>query len=172
MDFLNTLGRTQQDTRTGTDLASGITSVTNRYVMRNGTSMSYRTGIRCDATIPATGTITFIAILTVMGRVETLPTDRILPATTLSWADGAAYADWGIAANDRMEFEKACRGTAAAVADEYAWGVRMLPRRRVLRIAARAARRRAMAGRTAPSDFHASVQGPMRVGFCDLKQHT
>ena len=33
VDFLNTLDRTQQDTRTGTNLASGTTAITNRYVM-------------------------------------------------------------------------------------------------------------------------------------------
>ncbi|HPI19625.1 MAG TPA: SUMF1/EgtB/PvdO family nonheme iron enzyme [Candidatus Kapabacteria bacterium] len=41
----------------------------------------------------------------------------------LSWADGAAYADWaGLRAMTEFEYEKACRGTAAAVPDEFAWG--------------------------------------------------
>ncbi len=41
----------------------------------------------------------------------------------LNWADGAAYADWsGLRPMTELEFEKACRGTQAAVVGEYAWG--------------------------------------------------
>jgi len=41
----------------------------------------------------------------------------------LSWADGAAYADWaGLRPMTELEGEKACRGTASATAGEYAWG--------------------------------------------------
>ena len=40
-----------------------------------------------------------------------------------SWADGAAYADWaGLRPMTELEYEKACRGTANPVANEYAWG--------------------------------------------------
>ena len=41
----------------------------------------------------------------------------------ISWADGAAYADWsGLRPMTELEYEKASRGTLAPVADEYAWG--------------------------------------------------
>jgi hypothetical protein len=41
----------------------------------------------------------------------------------LSWMDGAAYTDWaGLRPMTELEFEKACRGTATPVANEYAWG--------------------------------------------------
>jgi formylglycine-generating enzyme required for sulfatase activity len=41
----------------------------------------------------------------------------------LNWADGAAYADWvGLRPMSEFEYEKACRGTNATVANEYAWG--------------------------------------------------
>ena len=41
----------------------------------------------------------------------------------LSWADGAAYADWsGLRPMTELEFEKACRGPQTALAGEYAWG--------------------------------------------------
>ena len=81
VDFLNTLDRTQQDTSTGTNLASG-TAITNRYVMSSSSSMSYRNGIRCDATIPATGTITFIAIIAVMEQVENPTTGQHIACNT------------------------------------------------------------------------------------------
>lgn len=41
----------------------------------------------------------------------------------LSWADGAAYADWaGLRPLTELEYEKAGRGPSSAVAGEYAWG--------------------------------------------------
>jgi uncharacterized protein (TIGR02145 family) len=41
----------------------------------------------------------------------------------LSWMDGLAYADWaGLRPMTELEYEKACRGTATPVANEYAWG--------------------------------------------------
>ena len=45
----------------------------------------------------------------------------------LSWADGAAYADWsGLRPMTELEFEKACRGPEGAVSGEYAWGTATL----------------------------------------------
>ena len=41
----------------------------------------------------------------------------------LGWPDGGAYADWaGLRPMTELEFEKAARGTAEVVDDEYAWG--------------------------------------------------
>ena len=41
----------------------------------------------------------------------------------MSYADGAAYADWaGLRPMTELEFEKACRGPKAPVANEMAWG--------------------------------------------------
>jgi formylglycine-generating enzyme required for sulfatase activity len=41
----------------------------------------------------------------------------------LSWADGCAYSDWaGLRPMTELEFEKICRGTQAAIDDEFAWG--------------------------------------------------
>ena len=41
----------------------------------------------------------------------------------LGWADGAAYADWaGLRPMTELEYEKACRGFASPVPNEYAWG--------------------------------------------------
>jgi formylglycine-generating enzyme required for sulfatase activity len=41
----------------------------------------------------------------------------------LSWMDGVAYADWaGLRPMTELEYEKACRGDQAPVADEFAWG--------------------------------------------------
>jgi formylglycine-generating enzyme required for sulfatase activity len=41
----------------------------------------------------------------------------------LSWGDLTAYLDWsGLRPMTELEFEKACRGTIAPVANEYPWG--------------------------------------------------
>ncbi len=41
----------------------------------------------------------------------------------MSWADVVAYADWsGLRPMTELEFEKACRGPAGPVTNEYAWG--------------------------------------------------
>ena len=50
-------------------------------------------------------------------------TNPYVACNILSWADGAAYSDWaGLRPLTELEFEKACRGTLTAVANEYAWG--------------------------------------------------
>ena len=50
-------------------------------------------------------------------------TNPYVACNDLSWADVAAYLDWsGLRPMTELEFEKACRGTLAAVANECAWG--------------------------------------------------
>jgi formylglycine-generating enzyme required for sulfatase activity len=44
-------------------------------------------------------------------------------ANYMSWADGAAFADWaGLRPMTELEFEKAARGPLSPVANEFAWG--------------------------------------------------
>ena len=58
------------------------------------------------------------------------PTSKVFACTApdracnfLSYADGAAYADWaGLRPMTELEFEKACRGPLTPVANDYAWG--------------------------------------------------
>ena len=50
-------------------------------------------------------------------------TNPYVACNYLSYMDGAAYADWSsLRPMTELEFEKACRGSESAVADEYAWG--------------------------------------------------
>lgn len=123
VDFLNTLNRTQQNTRTATDLSVGITSVTNRYVMSNTATMSFRNGIRCDATIDANAPITFYNDFNGNGIGNESGDGQKIAGNWLSWADVRAYLDWcGLRPMTELEYEKACRGPNTAVANEYAWG--------------------------------------------------
>ncbi len=50
-------------------------------------------------------------------------TNPFVACNYISWADLAAYLDWsGLRPMTELEFEKSCRGTLAAVPNEYAWG--------------------------------------------------
>ena len=45
----------------------------------------------------------------------------------LAWVDSAAYSDWaGLRPMTELEYEKACRGTLAPVANEYVWGTTVI----------------------------------------------
>lgn len=110
VDYLNTLTRTQQNTRTQTDVSTD--AVTNIYVMSNTSTETYRNRITC----PAAGNGTTDSI--------TFTTDRSDRACNfLQWKDGCAYADWAaLRPMTELEYEKACRGPLTPVASEYAWG--------------------------------------------------
>lgn len=165
VDFLNTLGRTQQDTRNGTNLASGQTAITNRYVMSGSSTVSYRNGIRCDATIPATGTITFYCDFNGNGTGGESDDGQNIAGNYLSWADGTAYADWAaLRPMTELEFEKACRGTAAAVANEYVWGSTSGTQTAAITNSGAGSETTSTSGANFVYGYHASVQGPMRVG--------
>jgi formylglycine-generating enzyme required for sulfatase activity len=50
-------------------------------------------------------------------------TTPFVPVSFIDVVDHMAFLDWaGLRPMSEMEFEKACRGTASAVTNEYAWG--------------------------------------------------
>ena len=164
-DFLNTLGRTQQDTRTETNLASGQTTITNRYVMSNNSAIQKRNGIRCDATIPATGTITFYCDFNGNGTGGESDDGQNIAGNYLNWADGAAYADWAaMRPMTELEFEKACRGTASEVANEYVWGSTSITQATGISNGGAGSETASNSGANCAYGNHGSVQGSMRVG--------
>ncbi len=123
VDFLNTLPRIQQNNRTETNLASGITNVTNRFIMSNTPTIDFRNGIRCDATIPATMPITFYCDGNANGIGGEANDGQWVACNWLSWPDLGAYLDWsGLRPMSELEYEKACRGPLLPVAGEFPWG--------------------------------------------------
>lgn len=123
VEFLNTLTRNQQNSRTATPLGSSVTSVSNRYVMSNSIGVNFRNAIRCNATIHATNPITFYCDLNNNNISNEANDGQNLSCNYLSWADGIAYADWsGLRPMTELEFEKACRGPVYPVNEELAWG--------------------------------------------------
>jgi formylglycine-generating enzyme required for sulfatase activity len=120
-DFLNTLPREQQNARTATDISG--TQVINRYVMSDNSSVQFRNGLRCDGTLPASGSIEVYCDLDGDGVKNENSDGEWISCNYLSWADGAAYLDWsGLRPMSELEFEKACRGSNSSVANEFAWG--------------------------------------------------
>jgi uncharacterized protein YjdB/formylglycine-generating enzyme required for sulfatase activity len=81
----------------------------------------------------------------------------------MSWADGAAYADWaGLRPMTELEFEKAARGPVTPVANEFAWGSTSITQATGLANAG------TITETPTPPDANAvyglGVQGPVRVG--------
>ncbi len=103
-EFLNTLTSTQQTTR-----FMGNTGTDRQYIELQGGV--YGADANNDNTLNGTADGEWVA------------------ANFTSWMDGAAYADWaGLRPYTELEFEKAARGTAAVVDDEYAWGTANITR--------------------------------------------
>ncbi len=94
VDFFNTLTAAQKTTR-------DITSATGK----NSDSEAWRNTVSWSSGNASVGANQYVA------------------CNFLSWADLAAYADWAaLRPMTELEFEKAARGTTAAVNGEYAWG--------------------------------------------------
>ena len=110
VDFLNMLTYDQQDTRTAT--SPSATGQVNSNSYRNGLEVQTA---GTDNTVPA---VYGIDLNNNDGNLG-----EFIACNYLSWADGAAYADWaGLRPFTELEFEKACRGTQGTVSEEYAWG--------------------------------------------------
>jgi formylglycine-generating enzyme required for sulfatase activity len=120
-EFLNTLTRTQQQSRIASDISG--TSVTNYYVLTNNTMVQDAQSIRCLGTIPeAPAPVEFFCDNDGDGIEETCD-GLTLVCNYLKWTDLCAYADWaGLRPMSELEYEKATRGPNYPVYGEYAWG--------------------------------------------------
>lgn len=155
-DFLNTLTRTQQNTRTASQTA-------NQFVMSNTSSVTNRNGIRAPSSIPS-GAITFGCDLDADGTFDESDDGEWIACNYLSWADFTAYADWaGLRPFSELEFEKAARGGQTAVADEYAWGSTSITQATGI---TNSGQTNEVSSNSANCVYggHASVQGPLRCG--------
>jgi len=119
--FLNSLTRTQQNTRTATDISG--TTVTNVFVMSGSATVIARNGIRCNGTLPAAGPVNFYSDYDNDGIGNEANDGQNIACNFLNWPDLAAYLDWaGLRIMTQLEFEKACRGPNNPVGGEFAWG--------------------------------------------------
>jgi len=89
----------------------------------------------------------------------------------MAWGDGTAYADWsGLRPMTELEFEKACRGSEAPVADEYAWGTADIYGDRYYIIddgtpSAQIGNMAAGTGNASYSTTDGNINGPLRCGI-------
>jgi len=92
----------------------------------------------------------------------------------LSWMDGAAYMDWaGLRPMTELEYEKAARGPANPVANEYAWGTSSIANAAYTLSNAGEANESiatnyntsGTAGNVMYSSTRGSIDGPVRVGI-------
>ncbi len=103
VDFLNTLTYTQQDNRIDGSPNTSVGTFTND-------AYRHKIKIQTSGVNPGTPAV-----------YET--EHPYVACNYLSWMDGAAYVDWaGLRPMTELEYEKACRGTATPVPNEYAWG--------------------------------------------------
>ena len=119
IEFLNTLTRQQQQTRVRTNISS--TNITNRFVMTNTTTPSWRNGVSCRSTIPASpASVEFFSNLD-NNTVENGPTDgQNIVCNYVVWMDLIAYLDWAaLRLISELEIEKCMRGPVIPVANEY-----------------------------------------------------
>ena len=156
-DFLNTLTRAQQNTRTASQVA-------DQYVMSDSATLLGRNGIRAPSSIPS-GVITFGCDLN-GNKVFNESTDgEWIACNYLTWMDLAAYAGWsGLRPMTELEFEKACRGPSTPVANEYAWGTTDLNQVTSIN---NSGHNNETAGQTGNGlcNYNNGVGGPLRSGF-------
>ncbi len=120
-DFLNLLTRAQQNTRTASQSL-------DYFAMSGSASLLDRNGIRCPSVIADASTNIVFGCDGNANKIFNETNDGMDWACNyLLWADVCAYADWaGLRPMTELEFEKACRGPAMPVANEYAWGTAAL----------------------------------------------
>ena len=84
----------------------------------------------------------------------------------MSWADGAAFADWaGLRPLTELEFEKVARGPLAPVVNEYAWGSTSMTQATGLANAGTVSETPTPSGANANYwEVDNAIQGPVRVG--------
>jgi hypothetical protein len=118
--FLNALTFTQQFGRIQISPASAV----GAWPIQTASPNNARNGIRIMTpgvalTVPAI----FGCDLNINGTFNEAADGQNVACGWLRWTDLMAYLDWsGLRPMTEMEFEKACRGPAPVVANEYAWG--------------------------------------------------
>jgi formylglycine-generating enzyme required for sulfatase activity len=118
VDFLNTLTRVQQEAR--------FASTTVGNFMHSGatqTTPADRNGVKLMEDPGGSTPRVFGCDLNNNNTAGEANDGQWIAINFISWMDGAAYMDWaGLRPMTELEFEKAARGFAAPVANEYAWG--------------------------------------------------
>ncbi len=163
VDFLNSLSRTQQAARVGTSVSSGITTISNRYVMTNTVGVNQRNAIKCNTTISSSDTITFYCDFNNNNVRNEANDGQNIACNYITNYDYLAYMDWtGLRPMTELEYEKACRGTLNPVANEFIWGSASIINTNGLSNGG--ANNEVSSTALANSNYLSTIGGPMRVG--------
>ena len=171
MQFLNTLSRSNQNNRIGTNITPATSNVSNVYVMANNASRQYRNAIVCEPLIPVGGEPIEFKMDYNGNRVYNEADDGAsIACNWLSTFDVTAYLDWAaLRPLTEFEFEKMARGPhigSYGYSFQKAWGLETITE--VTGIT------NPGTGTEAPTNSgegicnynnNASVGGPMRCGF-------
>ncbi len=111
VEFLNSLNKTAQNNRVTTDILG--TSITDVFVFTETSTVApfTRYGIRCDATLPNGGPVSFYCDYNDNGVPNENDDGQNIAMNYLSGEDLFAYFDWaGLSPLNEMEYEQICRG--------------------------------------------------------------
>lgn len=168
-DFLNTLSRDQQHTRTASNLTSADEDDANTYVMiaEGQATPLYRQTVKAGSNPGSGSSYTFTCDLDDDDTGNESNDGEWIAMNYIAWMDLCAYADWaGLRPFTETEFEKAARGSAnIAVYGEYAWGSTTY--REVIDITNSG---QASEGASDDANFNVCISycaflGPLRTGF-------
>lgn len=162
--FLNTLTYDQQVNRAAASPSA------NAGTLAMTTSTQNRNGIKVDTSGVFNSTpAVYGCDLTTGGGYNQADDGQNIACNWLKWDDLLAYLDWSaLRPMSELEWEKACRGTAAISADEYVWGSSIINEAN-----SGAINLSGQAGETSTSTadglcayaINNTANGPLRVGF-------
>ncbi|MFZ4060362.1 MAG: SUMF1/EgtB/PvdO family nonheme iron enzyme [Bacteroidia bacterium] len=176
-DFLNTLTRSQQENRVTMDgtlgrYAGGFIGNGNSWSgseVSNLSTPANRNGLRLIADpggiLPRTYACDLNTSATLPTGVDQSNDGEWIAMSQLNWMDGCAYMDWaGLRPMTELEFEKACRGDQAPLANEYAWGSTSITGATGISNGGSNNETFSNAGANCSYNNSGGVQGPLRVG--------
>jgi hypothetical protein len=124
-DFLNTLTRIQQANRVTSNISVGLTSISNRFVMTNTTSVTNRNAIACNTNVSANALVKFYCDYNNNSIGGESNDGKEIACNWIGWTDMTAYLAWaGLRPISELEYEKCGRGNQVPVPGEFAWGNR------------------------------------------------
>lgn len=171
LQFLNTLSRTVQDTRTATNIGTAVSSVSNTYVMYNASSISNRNAIVVEPNIPVGGEPVRFRMDYNGNRIYNEAGDGgNIACNYLSGYDLLAYLDWAaLRPLTEFEFEKMARGPHAGgygYTQQKAWGTATITEVTGITNPGQADETSTNSGEgICVYNNNASVNGPLRCGF-------
>jgi formylglycine-generating enzyme required for sulfatase activity len=157
-DFLNTLTYNQQTSRAASVTGAPGTAALNN-ANRNGLDVQ-TSGVAATLTPAVYG-----CNLNGNSTYNEAADGEWIACNFLSWMDGCAYMDWaGLRPMTELEFEKACRGDQAPLANEYAWGSTSITGATGISNGGANNETFSNAGANCAYNNSGGVQGPLRVG--------